>query len=206
MSWDFLTEAEVEKKVEWMRRLMHEEVYPLEVLDVDERAFMRAIKPLQEEVKRQRLWATHLPPELGGQGYGQVKLGLMHEIEGASPWAPTVFGNQAPDSGNSEILALWGTEKQKEKWLYPLLDGKLRSAFSMTEPSPGAGSDPTMLQSTAELQGDEWVINGHKWFTSNAVIADFLIVMVVTEPEEQNPYMRASMIIVPKDTPGGNVA
>ena len=119
---------------------------------------------------------------------------------------PTVFGNQAPDSGNSEILALYGTEEQKQRWLQPLLAGEMRSAFSMTEPSPGAGADPTMLRTTAHLEGDEWVINGHKWFTSNAMIADFLIVMAVTEPDEENPYSRASMIIVPKDAPGLNVA
>ena len=200
MSWDFSTEPEFEKKLEWMRRFMHDEVYPLEVADLDERGFRRAIKPLQEEVKRQKLWATHLPPELGGQGYGQVKLGLMHEIEGASVWGPIVFGNQAPDSGNSEILAHFGTPEQKERWLHPLLDGRIRSAFSMTEPGT-AGSDPTLLASTAELDGDEWVINGHKWFTSNGMIADFLIAMVVTEPDADS-YERASMIIVPTDTPG----
>src|SRR5438128_11762555 len=98
-----------------MRRLMHNEVYPLEVLDIDERGFMRAIRPLQQEVKRQKLWATHLPPELGGQGYGQVKLGLMHEIEGASVWGPIVFGHQAPDSGNSEILANVRTVQQTKR-------------------------------------------------------------------------------------------
>ena len=119
----------------------------------------------------------------------------MHEIEGASVWGPIVFGNQAPDSGNSEILAHFGTEEQKKRWLYPLLDGKLRSAFSMTEPNT-AGSDPTLLSTTAVLHGDEWVINGHKWFTSNGMIADFLIAMVVTEPDA-DPYERASMIIVP---------
>jgi len=200
LTWDFSTEPDFERKLEWMRRFMHDEVYPLEVLDVDERAFMRAVRPLQEEVKRQKLWATHLPPELGGQGYGQVKLGLMHEIEGASVWGPIVFGNQAPDSGNSEVLAHFGTEEQKERWLRPLLDGKIRSAFSMTEPNT-AGSDPTLLSTTAELDGDEWVINGHKWFTSNGMIADFLIAMVVTEPKA-DAYERASMIIVPADTPG----
>src|SRR5207237_1272907 len=131
---------------------------------------------------------------------GQVKLGLMHEIEGASVWGPIVFGNQAPDSGNSEVLAHFGTEEQKERWLRPLLDGKIRSAFSMTEPNT-AGSDPTLLSTTAELDGDEWVINGHKWFTSNGMIADFLIAMVVTEPKA-DAYERASMIIVPADTPG----
>src|SRR5690242_12953631 len=183
-----------------MRRFMHDEVYPLEVLDTDERGFAAAIRPLQQEVKRQKLWATHLPPELGGQGYGQVKLGLMHEIEGASVWGPIIFGNQAPDSGNSEILAEYGTEAQKQRWLHPLLDGKIRSAFSMTEPET-AGSDPTLLQSSAELDGDEWVINGHKWFTSNGMIADFLIAMVVSEPKA-DAYERATMIIVPSDTPG----
>jgi acyl-CoA dehydrogenase len=200
MSWDFSTEPEFEAKLEWMRAFMRDEVYPLEVLETDEAGFTRAIRPLQAEVKRQKLWATHLPPELGGQGYGQVKLGLMHEIEGASLWGPIVFGNQAPDSGNSEILAHFGTEAQKKRWLHPLLDGKLRSAFSMTEPNT-AGSDPTLLSTTAVLDGDEWVINGHKWFTSNGMIADFLIAMVVTEPEA-GAYDRASMIIVPADTPG----
>jgi acyl-CoA dehydrogenase len=200
MGWDFSTEPEFEAKLEWMRGFMRDEVYPLEVLDTDDHGFTRAIRPLQDEVKRQKLWATHLPPDLGGQGYGQVKLGLMHEIEGASVLGPIVFGNQAPDSGNSEILALFGTEAQKKQWLHPLLDGEVRSAFSMTEPD-SAGSDPTLLSSTAELKGDEWVINGHKWFTSNGMIADFLIVMVVTEPDA-GPYQRASMIIVPGDAPG----
>ena len=172
MTWDFSTEPEFEKKLEWMRTFVKEEVYPLEVLDADEAGFRRVIRSLQDEVKSQKLWATHLPPELGGQGYGQVKLGLMHEIEGATMWAPIVFGNQAPDSGNSEVLAHFGTQAQKDRWLYPLLDGRLRSAFSMTEPFT-AGSDPTLLSSTARLEGDEWVINGHKWFTSNGMIADF---------------------------------
>ena len=200
MTWDFSTEPEFEEKLSWMRRFMKDEVLPLEVLDTDYRGFMAAVRPLQQEVKRQQLWATHLPPDLGGQGYGQVKLGLMHEILGASMWGPIVFGNQAPDSGNSEILAHFGTDEQKQKWLYPLLEGRFRSAFSMTEPNT-AGSDPTLLSSTAELRGDEWVINGHKWFTSNGMIADFLIAMVVTEPDA-GAYQRASMIIVPGDAPG----
>ena len=142
MSWEFLTEPEFEKKLEWMREFVREEIYPLEVLDIDERGFMRIVRSLQDEVKRQQLWATHLPPELGGQGYGQVKLGLMHEIEGATMWGPIVFGNQAPDSGNSEILAHFGTQAQKDRWLYPLLDlGCLaimshRSRF-VDAPSPG---------------------------------------------------------------------
>src|SRR5437764_11888831 len=131
MAWDFETEPEFEKKLEWMRSFMKDEVYPLEVLETeDQSVFYRAIHPLQQEVKAQGLWATHLPPELGGQGFGQVKLGLMHEVEGETYWAPWIFGNQAPDSGNGEILALVGTEEQKRRWLFPLLEGELVSAFS----------------------------------------------------------------------------
>jgi acyl-CoA dehydrogenase len=205
VSWDFSTEPEFQEKLDWMRDFVREEVWPLEVVDTDLAGFTRLIRPLQDQVKAQGLWATHLSPEHGGQGYGQVKLGLMHEIEGSSMWAPSVFGNQAPDSGNSEILAMYGTEDQKRRWLEPLLAGEMRSAFSMTEPSPGAGADPTMLKTVARRDGDEYVIDGHKWFTSNAMVADFLIVMAVTDPENENPYSRASMIIVPKDAPGLNI-
>jgi len=201
MSWEFETDPEFEEKLAWMREFMKEEIYPLEVFETeDEQVFRRLIRLRQDEVKKRGLWAAHLPHELGGQGFGQVKLGLMHEILGASMWGPICFGNQAPDSGNSEILALAGTPEQKERWLHPLLEGKLRSAFSMTEPET-AGSDPTLLQTHAELEGDEWVINGHKWFTSNGLIADFLIAMVITDPDA-GVYERASMIIVPKDAPG----
>jgi acyl-CoA dehydrogenase len=203
VSWDFSTDPDFEEKLEWMRGFVREEIFPLEVLNADDATVMRIIRDLQKDVKARRLWATHLPPDLGGQGFGQVKLALMHEIEGESQLAPWVFGNQAPDSGNGEILALVGTEEQKRKWLYPLLEGKLVSAFSMTEPE-NAGSDPTRLSTTARLEGDSWVINGHKWFSSNAMGADFLIAMVVTEPDAP-PHERASMIIVPRDAPGVEV-
>src|SRR5260370_38312648 len=184
MAWDFSTEPEFEKKLEWMRGFVRQEVYPREGLEADAAGFMRAMRPLQAEAKRQNLWATRLPPELGGQGYGQVKLGLMHEIEGATVWAPSVFGNQAPDSGNSEVLAHFGTEAQKKRGLQPLLDGQIRSAFSMTEPNT-AGSGPTMLSTTAVLDGAEWVINGRKWFTSTGRMAAVVIAMGVTEPQAQ---------------------
>jgi acyl-CoA dehydrogenase len=161
---------------------------------------IRAVAPLQEQVKARGLWAAHLDPELGGQGFGQVKLGLMHEILGTSPIAPLAFGNAAPDSGNSEILALAGTPEQKDRYLHPLLAGDLKSAFSMTEPDT-AGSDPTLLKTRAIKDGEDWVINGRKWFSSNGSIADFLIVMAVTDPEAR-PHQRASMLIVDADTPG----
>ena len=204
MAWDFSTDPAFEEQLEWMRHFVREEIWPLEPIyeTLTQAQLERIYAPLQEQVKARGLWAAHLDPELGGQGFGQVKLGLMHEILGSSPFAPNAFGNQAPDSGNSEILALAGTPEQKERWLHPLLSGDLKSAFSMTEPN--AGSDPTLLRTRAVKEGDEWVINGHKWFSSNASIADFLIVMAVTDPDAR-PHQRASMLIVPTDTPGVNI-
>ena len=205
MAWDFSTDPEFQTQLDWMRDFVREEVWPIETVfdDLGEEGFRRAIAPLQEQVRERGLWAAHLPPDLGGQGFGQVKLGLMHEILGSSPFAPAVFGNAAPDSGNSEILALAGTPDQKERYLYPLLAGDLRSAFSMTEPET-AGSDPTLLETRAVRDGDEWVINGHKWFSTNGSVADFLIVMAVTNPDAR-PHQRASMLIVPAGTPGVNI-
>src|SRR5436305_2620998 len=203
MAWDFSTEPEFQAHLDWMTEFVREEIWPLETLDLDMHQIDRAVAPLQERVKERGLWAAHLDPELGGQGYGQVKLGLMHEILGTSPYAPLAFGNQAPDSGNSEILALAGTPEQKERWLHPLLAGDLKSAFSMTEPET-AGSDPTLLQTRAVRDGDGWVINGHKWFSSNGSIADFLIVMAVSDPDAR-PHQRASMFLVDADAAGVNV-
>src|SRR3954466_4968417 len=203
MGWDFSTEPDFEIKLGWMREFVREEIMPLELLDLSYDELKLVIKPLQDEVKGQGLWAAHLEPELGGGGFGQVKLGLMHEILGQCSLAPMVFGNNAPDSGNAELIALGSqSQEQKDKWLYPLLDGRLRSAFSMTE--PGAGADPTLLSTRAVRDGDEWVINGHKWFTSNGSVADFLIVMAVTNPDV-HPYQGTSMIIVPTDAAGVNI-
>jgi acyl-CoA dehydrogenase len=205
MAWDFSTEPEFEAQLDWMRTFVREEIWPLETVvgELDQPALDRVYAPLQERVKERGLWAAHLDPELGGQGFGQLKLGLMHEILGTSPFAPNAFGCQAPDSGNSEILALAGTAEQKDRFLHPLLAGDLKSAFSMTEPHT-AGSDPTQLQTRAVRDGEDYVISGRKWFTSNGSIADFLIVMAVTDPEAR-PHQRATMFIVPVDTPGVNI-
>ncbi|MHB1584891.1 MAG: acyl-CoA dehydrogenase family protein [Acidimicrobiales bacterium] len=204
MAWDFSTEPEFEARLAWMRQFVREEVFPLETLELSYERLLEVVRPLQEEVKAQGLWAAHLPPALGGMGFGQVKLGLMHEILGQSPYAPVVFGNNAPDSGNAELLAVGieatGRQDQRQQWLQPLLDGRLRSGFSMTEPNT-AGSDPTLLSTRAVRDGDEYVLNGHKWFTSNGSVADFLIVMAVTNPDV-HPYQGSSMLIVPVDTPG----
>ena len=207
MAWDFETEPEFEEKLEWMRQFLVEEIYPLEGLphemQRDRDKIDEITAPLKEQVKAQGLWATHLPPELGGLGFGQVKLGLMNEILGKSSFAPRIFGVNAPDTGNAELLAVGATDEQKEKWMQPLLDGKIRSAFSMTEPDT-AGSDPKLLKTSAVRDGDEWVINGRKWFTSNGSVADILISMVVTNPDV-HPYQGSSMFVVPTDTPGLNI-
>ena len=202
MAWDFSTDPEYAAKLDWAREFVRAEVWPIETVahDLTQEQLDRIYAPLQDAVRRQGLWAAHLDPELGGQGYGQVKLGLLHEVLGTSPYAPNAFGCQAPDSGNSEILALAGTPEQKDRYLQPLLAGDLRSAFSMTEPDT-AGSDPTQLRTRAVRDGDDYVISGRKWFTSNASIADFLIVMAVTDPEARS-HQRASMFVVDVDTPG----
>jgi acyl-CoA dehydrogenase len=208
MSWDFETEPEFQAKLDWVDTFVREEVEPLDLvwphlqftpLDDNRR---KAIDPLKEEVRRQGLWATHLGPELGGQGYGQLKLALLNEILGRSQWAPIVFGCQAPDTGNAEIIAHYGTPEQKERYLRPLLDGEMFSCYSMTEPH--AGADPRMFKTRAVKDGDEWVINGWKYFSSNAKTASFLIVMAVTDPEV-SAYQGMSMFLVPADTPGINI-
>ena len=170
--------------------------------DLNDPVRQALIPPLQKIVKERGLWATHLGPHLGGPGFGQVKLALLNEILGRSECAPIVFGSHAPDSGNSEILAHYGTPELKERYLEPLLDNRIVSCFSMTEPQGGA--DPKVFTTTAVQDGDEWVINGEKWFSSFASMASFLIVMAVTDPDAP-PYERHSMFVVPGDTPGINV-
>src|ERR671917_2615759 len=173
MAWDFSTEPEFQEQLDWMRAFVREDIWPIESIfsELSEDSFKRAIAPLQERVRERGLWAAHLPPDLGGQGFGQVKLGLMHEILGSSPYAPSAFGNQAPDSGNSELIALAGSAEQKDRWLHPLLAGDLRSAFSMTEPGV-AGADPTTLETRARLDAStgEWFIDGHKRLSTNASV------------------------------------
>ena len=208
MAWDFETDPEYQKKLDWADKFVREEVEPLDLAFPHlqftplEGKRREAIDPLKEEVRRQGLWATHLGPELGGQGYGQLKLALLNEILGRSQWAPIVFGCQAPDTGNAEIIAHYGTDEQKKQYLQPLLDGECFSSYSMTEPH--AGADPTLFKTRAVKDGDEWVINGWKFFSSNAKTASFLIVMAVTNPDV-SPYKGMSMFLVPTDTPGVNI-
>jgi acyl-CoA dehydrogenase len=206
---DFELGGRIEELRDRVRAFMDEHVYPLE---------LEAMRALDEEVapgtpypdvlveiraraRDEGLWNLFMPDERYGAGLGNWEYGVLCEEMGRSPAvAPMAFNCSAPDTGNMEILAEHGTDQQREQWLQGLLDGQIRSCFSMTEPEV-SGSDPTTLQTRAELDGDEWVIDGHKWFTSGAVGAAVAIVMCVTDPDA-HPYARASMILVPTDNPG----
>jgi acyl-CoA dehydrogenase len=204
MSWDFETDEQYQKELDWVDDFVTKEVVPVD--QVVKHAWNMAdpvrnalIPPLQQQVRDRGLWACHLGPNLGGPGYGQVKLALLNEILGRTHSGPIVFGCHAPDSGNSEILAHYGTPELKERYLEPLLRQEIVSAYSMTEPR--GGSDPTGFQTAAVLDGEEWVINGEKWFSSHANFASFLILLAVTDPDEAR-HRRLSMFVVPSDTPG----
>lgn len=199
--FDFTPTPEQLAVLEKTRAIMEEHIYPAE-----EELFRTGTFPedrmreLQQVVKQAGLWAPHMPKEAGGLGMGMVTLALMNEILGRSPLAPRAFGTNAPDTGNQEILWLFGTPEQKERFLKPSLAGEVYSCFAMTEPEV-SGSDPTTLRTRAVRDGDHWVINGHKWFVTNAARSAFAIVMAVTDPDAP-PHKRATMIIVPTDTPG----
>ncbi|WP_028660256.1 acyl-CoA dehydrogenase family protein [Nocardioides insulae] len=203
--WSFENDPEFQPELDWIDTFVRERVQPLEHVlgdqyDVNHPDFVRLVRPLQAEVKERGLWACHLGPELGGRGFGQLKLALMNEKFGMARFGPIVFGAQAPDTGNSEILAHFGTPEQKKKYLEPLLAGEVVSCFSMTEPQGGA--DPLLFRTSAVRDGDEWVINGEKWFASDAQYAAFIIMMVVTDPDAENPYDKATMFLIDQGTPG----
>ncbi|CAB4930898.1 unannotated protein [freshwater metagenome] len=204
---DFSIDPAFQEQLDWIREFVKAEVEPLDLAFAGEDMvynkasafYEEAIRPLQQVVKDRGLWSCHLTPEYGGQGYGQVQLAYMNEILGRSQFGPTVFGNQAPDSGNAEIIAHYGTPEQKAKYLEPLLDGRISSCYSMTEPQGGA--DPGVFTCSAVRDGDEWVIDGEKWFSSSLRYASFLIVMVITDPDVA-VHKGASMFLVPADSPG----
>jgi len=198
---DLKMTPEIREMRQRVSAFMDENVYPNEgTLSEHNGESEVLMKELQAKAKAIGIWALHLPAEAGGQGIGFMPYVYVNEILGRSPYAPRAFGSQAPDSGNAEILWQFGSEEQKERWLRPLVNGDIRSCFSMTEPEV-SGADPTGLQTRAVRDGDEWVINGHKWFTSGAIGASFAIVMCVSDPDG-NPHRRMSQIIVPTDTPG----
>ncbi len=204
---DFAPGPRVEELRTRISEFMDREVYPNEAAAIAESHLVRAgvpYPPLLVEMRRKAkaagLWNLFMPDREHGVGLTNWEYGLLCELMGRSGIAPMAFNCAAPDTGNMEILAEFGTPEQKRRWLTPLLEGDTRSCFSMTEPET-AGSDPTLLATRAVRDGDDFVINGHKWFTSGAVGADIAIVMTVTNPEAA-PHLRATQILVPTNTPG----
>ena len=195
MAWDFSTDPEFQEKLDWVEDFCKNEIEPLDLVfpyairSRDPEIKAKLIDPLQKQVREQGLWAVFLDEELGGPGFGQLKLALLNEILGRYSSAPAMFGCQAPDTGNMEMLAAYGTEEQKKRWLEPLMNQEIWSAYSMTEPQ--GGSDPNLFKTHAVKDGDEWVINGEKWFTSAAKVADILFVMCTN-----------GMFVVPRDAEG----
>ena len=205
---DVTIDSAFQTKLDWMKEFVREKVYPLEYLydydkdapyDIQNAPLRRIIRRLQQDVKANGLWAAHLPAHLGGQGFGAVKLTYINELFGTSAFGPVVFGCQGPDSGNSEILAMFGTVEQKQRYLEPLLANDVFSSFAMTEPQ--GGSDPTNLRTRAVRDGDDWLISGDKWFASSANHAAFVIVMTVTDAAAA-AHERATMFIVPTNAAG----
>ncbi|MFN2515909.1 MAG: acyl-CoA dehydrogenase family protein [Pyrinomonadaceae bacterium] len=198
---DFSISPDLEATRQQVAAFMEQHVYPNESRMVEHEGLPTDVESdLQAKVKAQGLWAPNLPCEWGGMGIGYIGQALVNEIIGRSIIAPRLFGNAAPDAGNAELLLIAATAEQKEQYLRPLAAGEIRSCFAMTEPEV-AGSDPTGLRTTALLAGDEWLINGHKWFISGAIGSAFAIVMAVTD-KGADSHGRASMIIVPTNTPG----
>jgi acyl-CoA dehydrogenase len=192
---------EVRELRERYRAFMDEHVFPSEAaLAREDDEADALVDELRARAKAAGLWAPHMRPEAGGTGRGFLAYAYLNEVIGRSVWGQLVFGCQAPDAGNAEILESFGTDEQKERWLRPLVAGELRSYFAMTEPEV-SGADPTGLRASAVRDGDEWVIDGHKWFSSGAEGAAFAIAMVVTEPGAP-AHRRMSQIIVPAETPG----
>ena len=197
MAWDFSTDPEFQEKLDWIEQFCKEKVEPLDyvfpyAVRSPDPVVKGYVRELQQEVKDQGLWALFLDEELGGPGFGQLKLGLVNEIIGRYGSAPQMFGAAAPDTGNMEMLAAYGTDEQKKRWLEPLINQEMFSAYSMTEPQ--GGSDPNLFRTHATKDGEEWVINGEKWFTSAGRVADILFVMCTN-----------GMFVVPRDTPGVDI-
>ncbi len=199
---DFAIPADLEARLAEIRRFVDDELVPLEplLLSAQWGSLEAALNDKRQQVQAAGWWAPNLPREAGGSGAGLVELGLISEELGRSPSAHYTFGCQAPDAGNAELLLLHGTEEQKQRYLEPLAAGRIRSCFCMTEPEY-AGSNPVEMGTLAKRDGDDYVIDGHKWFATAADGADFAIVMAVTDPEAP-PHARASMILVDCDHPG----
>lgn len=185
------------------KSFLEQEIYPIELGAISKpfRQSLPLIKSLREKAKAQKLFAPHLSPEEGGVGLNLMEFAQVSEVLGTSPLGHLIFNCNAPDIGNMELMHQFASAELKKTYLHPLMKGEIRSCFAMTEPE-FAGSNPVNMATEALREGDQYIINGHKWFTTAADGANFTIVMAMTDVTNTNPYLRASMIVVPLDNPG----
>lgn len=202
---DFITPKHIQDIVHRVKQFVDDEVIPVEteLRQTAREATVEDIQALRAKAKAADLWAPTMPKELGGMGLNIMEFNPILQVAGRSLIGPLAIHCAAPDEGNMHLLHTYATEEQTEKYLRPLVEGKIFSGFSMTEPPPGAGSDPKMLKTTAVKEGDEWVINGHKWYTSNGEICDFLLIMAITDPDV-HPYAGTSIFIADRNMEGVN--
>ncbi len=203
---DFSIPKHVQDIAHRVRKFVDDEVIPveMELLQSGEELSMETLQGLRAKAKAEGLWAPTMPKDWGGMGLNIQEIVPVFEAAGRSLIGPSAIHCAAPDEGNMHLLHNWANDEQTERFLVPLAKGETFSAFSMTEPPPGAGSDPRMIESSAVKEGDEWVINGHKWFTSNGEVADFFIIMAITDPDV-HPYAGCSLFLAPRDSEGINI-
>ncbi len=197
MSIDFSLSPEVEALRERVRDFIETIVKPTEAeIDEEDRdSLIKGVIKMRTEAQKRGLWLPHMPKEHGGMGIGHVGLAMVQAEAARARFGPFAMNCQAPDEGNMHTLEKWGSEEQKEKYLKPLLESRSRSCFAMTEPEV-AGSDPTLIRTTAKMDGNEWVINGHKWFISGAKSAKFAILIARTEDDPEIPQAANSAFII----------
>jgi acyl-CoA dehydrogenase len=200
---DLFYSEKVNALIPQYKKFLEEEVYPgeLQIIANPFRQSLPLLKLLRTKAKERKLWAPHLSVHDGGVGLSLSEFAHVSEVLGTSPLGHYIFNCNAPDIGNMELMHHFATAELNEKYLKPLMNGEIRSCFAMTEPE-FAGSNPIDMATTAVREGDSYIINGHKWFTTAADGASFTIVMALTDPKNENPYLRTSMIVVPLDNPG----
>jgi acyl-CoA dehydrogenase len=200
---DFSLAPETEILRQRLRDFVESEIIPLEAdpscYDAHENIALEKLEPLRAKAKAAGLWALQMPKARGGQGLTVAQMAVCYEEMGRSIFGPLAFNCAAPDDGNMILLEKVATEEQKARWLQPIVDGKVRSAFAMTEPAPGAGSDPGLMLSRAERDGDSWILNGDKWFITGADAAEHFIAVVRTSDDARKGL---SAFLVHRDTPG----
>jgi len=203
---DFALTAEIDDYRQRIRGFVEERLIPLEAdpasYDDHENIALPLLEEMRAEAKRQGLWALQMPRDRGGQGLPVVGMAACYEEMNRSIFGPVVFNSAAPDDGNMIVLNKVATEAQKERWLQPIIDGKVRSSFIMTEPAPGSGSDPSMMRTTAQRQGNNWLINGHKWFITGAGEAQHFILIARTSDDQRRGL---SAFLFDRDLPGWEI-